>query len=210
MKTRGIVWLVVLAVVGAWTAGASAEIVAQLPGDTVFDGTSGVSLGNVSIGEEGRVDLEFKADVIDGYLWSLSDGSTLNSYRLWLGTELGTTKLFAAIRSDDAAYAIFCAREFTDTTDFHSLTMSWKKGDSIVVTLDGAILDDTGDSSLLRSFTASAHLAGDHAVANGSCFDGTIRNLTVRNTSAVPEPSTMAIAASGLLSLLAYAWRRRK
>jgi hypothetical protein len=40
-------------------------------------------------------------------------------------------------------------------------------------------------------------------------FTGYLDNITIEGT-AVPEPSAMALAASGLVGLLAYAWRKRR
>ena len=68
--------LIALAASLAWTSGASAVVVASLAGPTVFDGIGNtVVLPNVSIGLEGTVSLEFKADDTAGMheLWYCAD-----------------------------------------------------------------------------------------------------------------------------------------
>ena len=51
------------------------KIVDSFAGPESFNGTGYQVLNNVSIGQEGRIDLEFKADDPggNGYLWYLSD-----------------------------------------------------------------------------------------------------------------------------------------
>ena len=52
---------------------------------------------------------------------------------------------------------------------------------------------------------------------NDHVVDGTDLNIVLSNyghtasvTAAVPEPSTLLLAAAGLVGLLAYAWRKRR
>ena len=56
----------------------------------------------------------------------------------------------------------------------------------------------------LTSFTLPTAPAG---VVYGLVNNGTAIDLVV---SAVPEPGTLALLGAGLMSLLGFAWRRRK
>ena len=48
------------------------------------------------------------------------------------------------------------------------------------------------------------------AVGDNSSGDSGYYRMDYVGTTAIPEPSALVLAATGLLGLLAYAWRKRK
>jgi hypothetical protein len=216
MKTRSLVMLVGLAVAAMMLPNcASAEIVASHAGPTDFSGSDVVELtyppavgGVAPIGLEGRVDLEFKADTTSGahYLWYLADPwyGAYREYRIYLAND----KLVVCLYGN--AYAVNDASTtFTDTTSFHSLSLAWKQDQDTLLTLDGTTTHFANAVPLLPAVEVGFHLLGAANPSGDYGFAGTIRNVVVRDTYAVPEPTMMALFGIALLSLLAYAWRKR-
>jgi hypothetical protein len=229
MKMRSMVWLVVLGGAVAWANSASADIVAQYAGPTTFDGTSTeVTLPNVSIGLEGRVDLQFKPDGVaygaggwetnTGTLWCLADvgGGNAGQVRLQISNDGVIARIWSGTAN---AYVVNETIPTTLTTDWHTASIEWKQGQPTAVILDGTTTTVT-NTGVLTEFTSTD---GNHVVgalsANSqwypsgfmSYFHGEIKNVVVQNAySAVPEPAALVLLATGVFGLLAYAWRKRK
>jgi len=74
---------------------------------------------------------------------------------------------------------------------------------------DGTLADATiGDLTWNKVTNLTGHSAGDAWTSGGQYFvqlgaDGS-------GVATIPEPSTLALLAGGLVGLLAYAWRKRK
>lgn len=228
MKTQSIVGMIILGATMAWASSAPAEIVAQYQGAGTFNGTSDeVTLVNVSIGQEGRVDLEFKPDGVAygsgdwttqyGTLWCLSDvpGGDMGQYRLQLSNDSLRVRLY----SGAGGYAVDQGIAFTPTTAWHTASLAWKQGELTQLTVDGT----TTTFANAVNFTAFTSTSPNHVVGATSAnttyypsgfmsyFHGDMRNVVVQNTySAVPEPSGLLLFATGTLGLLAYAWRTQR
>jgi hypothetical protein len=205
--------LMAVAALAAWASSASADLVASWDGPQDFNGTSDkVVLPNVSIGQEGSVWLKFKADTTTGMhtLWYDADApwSTVGEYRINLYNGSLNYQLYPCNTAGGT--------NFTDTASWHSLSLQWKQGSPTLFTLDGVAKSVSNDHALAPSSWAST--TGNHALG---ClpqpspsdpirwFDGQISNVQVYNTYA-PEPSATVLAVTGLLGLLAYAWRKRR
>jgi hypothetical protein len=215
--------LIALAVVLAWTGVARAEILVQQWAPITFDGVDDqVVLPNVSIGAEGAVHLEFKADNLTTKqgLWYLTDGqgaAQTMEYRIGISEE-GQVRadLWTSAGSPSAGGP--AANSYLTDHNWHTFELRWKKNTFTKITLDG-ITDKTLDGvNLFHDFTSSTgnHALGIVNTATGPIrfFDGTLRNVQISNNYnelfVVPEPSIMTLTGSGLLGLLAYAWRRRE
>jgi hypothetical protein len=218
--------LIVLAASLAWTSGAAAIVVASYAGPTTLDGIDDtVVLPNVSVGLEGTVSLQFKAHDTAGMhtLWyyANSPGETsgcLGEYRLNLTNDTVWSQLWPA-----GCSAGFGSQfHLTDTTGWHTVSLSWKNGYDVVLKLDGSesrypIAYESGAPVSLSAFTSttSLHVLGVCPLPSPDppfrYFDGEIRNVVITNAyGQTPEPGTLVILATGLSSLLAYAWCRRK
>jgi hypothetical protein len=197
----------------AWTGSLSADIVASHAGPTTFDGVDDtVVLDNVSIGLEGTVSLDFKANTTatPQSIWYLADspGGTTGEYRIGILNNSLNVDLWT-----DSGSPVGWGTPFTDTSSWHSVAVTWKEGEKTQITLDGATTDLVNSFSL-KTFASTT---GNHALgvntSNGGIrfFDGQIANVVVTNAySPVPEPSTIMLLTTGLVSLLAYAWRKRR
>ena len=101
----------------------------------------------------------------------------------------------------------------------------WSAGDNLLTvtyTLCGdADLDGTVNGADLNTVLSNYNKTGKYWSQGDFNYDGTVNgadlnmvlsnyNQTVSVGAAVPEPSTLLLAAAGLLGLLAYAWRKRK
>jgi hypothetical protein len=216
-STQMFLVLIALAAVLACAGSVSAAIVATHTGPTTFDGSSTrVDLPNVSIGLEGTVSLEFKADdTADLHtLWYCADsqGGTSGEYRLRLQSNEFSYQLWPSSGENTVNDTISFA--FTDTTSWHSTTLSWKNGEHLLFTLDGVtkVINQTG----LAAFTSTTgnHVLGVNTVNGGiRYFDGEMRNVVISDAYSplpTPEPGTLMLLATGLFGLLAYAWRRRR
>ena len=93
---------------------------------------------------------------------------------------------------------------------------------SMYVNVDGTWLTPIVNQALTWDLnTSDGYLIGKHH-SDGLFFDGTIDDVALYKSAlsydqvkdnfalAVPEPSTIALVITGLVGLLAYAWRKRK
>jgi hypothetical protein len=223
-KCKMLVCLIALAAMMAWTGVASADIVASFAGPKDFNGTSDYqALSDVSIGQEGSVQLEFKADTLPssaggtGVLWCLSDtpGGTLGEYKIGTYYNAPDSSTYLVQWSwTPEGYASVGSFQFSDTTNYHTVSLQWGNGVATKFTLDGVVASEQASSPAARhAFTSNnTHWIGCSPSGAQYSFDGSIRNVYVCNTYdvTVPEPSTLILVGSGLFGLLAYAWRKQK
>ena len=181
----------------------SSDIVAQWAGPKDFSQQSDmVALPNVSIGLEGRVDLEFKADDTANVhkLWYMADsiGGTQIEYQI----QVGYNGISVALWNSNG-YAIQWQGVYSDdTTQYHTLSLAWKQGSPTVLTLDGAEHSYTNAVPLIAA-TSSYNDVGAYPGGNSSYFDGIIQDVVVRDTYDVPEASIFVDPANHNFHLLA-------
>ena len=166
----------VLADLGPGTA--APTVIARHDGPTDFNGASLVNLPYVSVGDEGTVEFEFKADTVNGCLWYLADvfggSATGGEYRIFMQNSTIYAKLW-----NKGSYAVEWEMPFDDTTQWHSMKMSWKDGEDTLITLDG-VTSNIVNARTLDDFAASFGLNVIGGYPNNSFFyDGAIRNLKV-------------------------------
>lgn len=116
-----------------------------------------------------------------------------------LGLLSGGTASYA-LAINNAGYAVGWGN--TSTANYHALIYT---GSGVVQDLNSTSLVTNLDGWTLNEATAISNGAGY------ICGYGTIGGYTHGFLlTPTPEPSTLLLAATGLLGLLAYAWRRRK
>jgi hypothetical protein len=210
--------LMALTTMAAWAGSVSADIVASFAGPQDFNGTSdSVTLPNVSIGQEGTLNAEFKPDGGTGLhsIWYDADscGGTNGEYRVYQnGSSIG----FALWSSAAGGNAAFGAQAMQGTVagEWHKVFMSWKQGEATLFQVDNNSLGTYTNAGDLATFTSVTpyHTLGNAAISGtqmGRFFDGEMRNVVISNTY-TPEPSACILAFTGMLGLLAYAWRKRR
>ena len=170
----------VLADLGPGSASQPA-VIARHDGPTDFDGASLVNLPYVSVGDEGTVEFEFKADSVNGCMWYLADvfggSASGGEYRIFLQNSTIYAKLWTR-----GAYAVEWEMPFDDTTQWHSIKMSWKEGEDTLITLDG-VTSNIVNAHTLEDFVSSVGLNVLGGYPNNSFFyDGDMRNLKVYPT----------------------------
>ena len=211
-KIKIAIGAIVTAMVAAMTGEVRAAIVASYAGPGTFNGVASVvTLPNVSIGQEGRVDLQFKAGRTDydGNFWYLADspGGTEGEYRLGIAQNHISAFLWAPGGYELAWDSLSSPITFTDTASWHTLSLAWKNGEAPVVTLDSVSYTGTVTSGL-QAFTSNGeHVLGEVLPLNHMfAYDGQLRNVVVQDTYVVPEPAAFGLLALGGLALL----RRRR
>ena len=100
------------------------------------------------------------------------------------------TTILAGLNKDQS-YTAVCHRKTDNTVDIY---------------LNGALITN---KAVIGSANPEELSLGD---LSGMGIAGTqvVDSIRVGSFSAVPEPSTIALLATGIFSLLAYAWRKRK
>ena len=100
-------------------------------------------------------------------------------------------------------------------------------GGPMQVTLDGMALEFSGSDTITPTdhptmvlytsdpfaVTAGSHtlaFAGLTAYSSGKDYTMGVDTVSVSNTYTAPEPSAILLLATGLIGLLAYAWRKRR
>lgn len=179
----------VISISGFDSGFSAASTISALEGEFTADSTNGVRLSS-SLDVSGttawyKYTLNSYADLIE----LLGTGSSYFSSYVNLDSTTGSL-------SDNSALS----RSGSDSSHMYtSYTGNW-------FTTDSASMLGVGD------VIAVAYVAtGTNVSFSGQAFvagQGT-SNISF-STSAVPEPSTLALLACGLFGLLAYAWRRRK
>ena len=159
----------------------SASVVAQHDGPTVFGG--GIqALPSVTIGDEGTIELEFMAEDLTGCVWYMADvlGGSEGEYRIMLQDETLIGALW-----NHGTYATTIRVPFTDTTEWHSMKLTWKEGEETVLVLDGVTTSATNEAPL-GDFTAGdgIHAMGGYpnGFAGGNYFTGMTRNVIISDT----------------------------
>ena len=152
----------------------------RLDGPTTF-GETLVTLPQVTVGDEGAVEFEFKADSIEGSLWYLADvfGGNQGEYRLQLAADQ-----LQAILWSSGTYVVQWTTPFTDTTQWHSVRMAWKEGETTQVTLDGTTVQIANNGTLV-DFTSGpgVHTLGAYPSSQLPFrFDGQIRDMKLFDT----------------------------
>lgn len=127
---------------------------------------------------------------------SLVAGQTYKvSFLAVLLTDDGNTvdeTLFAAVGDDTTIYASFTPK----------LTSTWTRY-SYEVSVPAGLAGGTYNVAFLNSL---ANWAGQTGGAGSQCKYG----LDSVSLTAIPEPATVGMTITGILGLLAYAWRKRK
>jgi hypothetical protein len=228
MKTRSLVLLIAVAAVLAASAGSvSAAYVATFAGPKDFNGSSDYQvLNDVSVGLEGSVSMEFKLadNTATGIqqLWFAVDSTATDTAEYSVavdgygtydvgGTQTATNRLAFTMWNNAGGYIVKWKGYVADN-DWHKITATWKDGFDTLVTLDGGAAESVVNGGGLIPFTTTP---GNNSL--GACwgntirfFGGTIQNFAIGDTYlSVPEPSTWALLSCGLMSYLAYAWRKR-
>lgn len=222
-KYRIVVCLIALAVLLIGSGSALAVVVLSYPGATTFDGIDDrILLSDVFIGLEGTMSMQFKAHNTVGLygLWfcantaASTDPGALGQYRIEINNgvlwfQVWPADCSAGITGHDATF------QFTDTTQWHTVSLSWKDGYDTLFELDGVELrkpnldPHTYQPISLNEFTTTP---GNHVL--GACrdfrfFDGEIRNVVMSDTYQAPEPSGIVLMTLGFLGMLAHVWRTR-
>ena len=196
-------------------AQASATVIYSDAGPTYFDGVSQTMLDNFQFGTEGTVRAEFDPDSneLAQFIWRAQNrgGGSGAPADYWVqiedyGSEEGW-KISGGLHNG-TEYAFDHVRAAPLATGYNTALLSWKEGEQIVFKLNGVDLSATPSASLLSS-TSDYHSLGGLGNTEGTNFVGWMRNVEISNTY-VPEPSAMLLLATGMLSLLAYAWRKRR
>jgi len=156
-------------------------VVAQLDGPTSYTIGPPVILSDVTVGDEGSIDLEFKADAITGCLWYMGDvfGGSVGEYRLLLDNNN-----FHAFLWNSGTYSVNWSTPFTDTADWHSVRMAWKEGEDTLITLDG-VTTNVANAGTLNDFTSGEglHALGDYpSETYHNPYVGELRNVKVYDT----------------------------
>ena len=166
----------------------SASIAAQHDGPTEFFNGGIQTLPEVTIGLEGTVEMEFKADAVNGMLWYMADvnGGSVGEYRIYLEN----STLYAMLWTS-AGYAANVALAFDDTTEWHNLSMTWKEGEDTLVTLDGSTTS-VANSVPLLDFTSGAGIHVLGGKPDGAfTFEGAMRNVKVYDEYIVPDQTQL-------------------
>jgi hypothetical protein len=210
--SKKFLFAIALAAVALWTSGLSADIVASYAGPHTFDGVDDyVNLSPVSIGAEGRVDLEFKPSSMDGSqrtFWWIGGGGGDIDYQLYVeGTAGFGGCIYNKFGTQQEKVGINGGGGVLNNA-WNTASMAWKEGSPTLITVNGSTASFT-NAHPLYSFTSEHHDIGDYNWPWAhNYFAGEIRNVVVQNV--VPEPAAVVIVATGLIGLLAYAWRKRR
>ena len=174
---------------------------------TTFVDSPMQTLPSVTIGDEGTIDLEFKADGERGTLWYMADAwggtSAGGEYRLLIDN--GT--LYGFLWNTDSYAAQFMV-PITEGTDWHSVSLTWKEGEETSLTLDG-VTSTLVNTRSLEDFTSGegVHVLGGypHTGYDSYLFDGMTRNVVISDTYSpvtVPEPSVVVLLLTALGMLI--------
>lgn len=126
--------------------------------------------------------------------------SSIGLIRVWTGNDLAPLTL--SIQSSTADQSDVNAFVGTTLVEVTSLVDGWMTDTDGRWYRDFAVNAPTGTKSLFFDFGSGNMLNGFGA--------GFARVAEIQAYAAVPEPSTIALLATSLVGLLAYAWRKRK
>ena len=162
----------------------SASIVAQNDGPVSFVDHPMQSLGEVTIGDEGSIDLEFQINGEEGCIWYMADSfggtATGGEYRLLVDND----SLYG-ILWNSGGYAAQIQIPINEATDWHSVSFTWKEGEGTSLTLDG-VTSTMANTHALGDFTSGVDqnvLGGYPSGGDGSfLFDGMTRNVVISDT----------------------------
>ena len=122
------------------------------------------------------------AEELTGCLWYMGDvlGGNLGEYRIILSGDA-----LQVLMWNNGAYSTNFSVPFTDTTDWHSVKLTWMEGEETLLTLDGVTTSVTNGSPL-GDFASGAglHAMGGYpeGFAGGNGFAGMTRNVKIYDT----------------------------
>lgn len=175
-----------------------------------------------------KIDDQLYLNDLDGYLVLVGTGDgtpvTNNSIRVRRETEDGgaLSLILSGSAADQNNYNVPKGTAELDT-NMHTIGLKLVRTDTgamgagmqTVFSIDGMILSDTIDDGSLGGTGADPY--GFLSSFDGFClshidsdYDFLVDNILVTTNVPVPEPSTLTLLVSGLIGLLAYAWRKQK
>lgn len=169
-------------------------------GPTELGGVSMHPLSAVSIGSEGTVELEFKADSTDeGCIWYLADvwSGKNGEYRLYLDDDTLNGALW-----NQGAYSAQLSVPFDDTARWHRLKLTWKEGEETLLMVDGVAVSVANGSPLGQFGSGPGmHVLGAYPSggSGSSFFRGMTRNVRVRNYYDASAPLPGDLNADGMV-----------
>jgi hypothetical protein len=205
------VCLITLVAVVVCASSASAAIVASYVGPKTFDGSSSVSLANGDFGAEGTVEFDATMTNLNSTtqcLWDACDSTGNNEFIIraenWNSKRIEFDYYYGSGRPVNQSSAYI---DWPQDGLSHHVRWAWQNGVGTEISVDDTKLQFAFDEFACGAWTSVANSLGSGTAGNMKCNSGTtIGNFVLTN---VPEPGTIVLLVTGLVSLLCYAWRKR-